>query len=76
MNISEQIDLVEAAIKVSDFFSTDVDQLLFFTTIGNKKKIKEWNKIVKTVKNFYKSDIHTRARMMGLTIKKVKSLEE
>ena len=72
MKLNEKLELVNASIKLADFWGIEVKEMLSFTGLIHKEKSKEWNKLATEVLEFRKLPIEKRAKKMGFKIIKNK----
>lgn len=70
MTMHEKIKLLESAQTVAAFWGESVSSLLGLSSLSNKEKKEEWNKIAEEVTAFYEAPIEERIAMMGFRVDK------
>ena len=69
MEFKDKLELVEASVKLADFWGVEPAELLALMVFKSKEKVKEWNKITQEVIEFEKMPIKKRVEKLGLKIK-------
>ena len=70
MSFQDKLDLIQSACCVADFWGVEPADLVAWTAMGKKDKVREWNKIVDEVKAFDKTPLEERAKMLGIKLMK------
>jgi len=68
MKFQEKLELIESSIKLAKFWEVEPKELLGFSALMDKDKMKKWNKIANEVAEFGKMNLEDRAKKLGLKL--------